>query len=483
PVDSDGNQIPGNHNVPYENDPTDPTKGGETPVPTIPGYHVEDSNNPSVHTTDGHTTVTPNDPGKDTDVIYVKDDAQATVMFIDETDSHSHNVLPKVSIHGLAGEDIDFAPAIAFIDTYKNSGYEVVSNNIPSEITKYDLILDNGTVSQVYTVHLKHGVVTIGGDTGNNPKAGDKINPNDPHSKTFTNDETNVNADHTFTVTYTGSNNNPANNVQTTHWTRTVTVDKVTGQKISATDWVTKDSYHEVDTPVVTGYIADKAKANVSDASNYTDKVQPEDYSVTVTYSKVGNFIPVDNTGKPIPGTNPQPYKNDPQDPTKVLPDEDVPSVPGYHTETPKLTPVDPTKDTKVVYIKDDTKVTDNNGDSTSDGQAGSDITKDDNNPGTISDDNQLISPESESEPDNHKLVKKQKHEKDVIVNKIPKTEPGKSHEANRQSSAKNGHLTRVAKQSLPQTGAHKSTMAIVFGILAAGLGLFGLAGKRKKED
>ncbi|MCC4085852.1 mucin-binding protein, partial [Enterococcus faecalis] len=57
PVDPEGNLIPGAETPIYTNDPKDPTKGGETPIPEIPGYRPE---------IPGQTTVVPKDPGKDT---------------------------------------------------------------------------------------------------------------------------------------------------------------------------------------------------------------------------------------------------------------------------------------------------------------------------------------------------------------------------------------------------------------------------------
>ena len=92
----------------------------------------------------------------------------------------------------------------------------------------------------------------------------------------------------------------------------------------------------------------------------------------TVTYRKISNIIPVDENGNQIPGTTPVDYKNDPSDPTKVTPDEESPKVPSGWTISPnqpegvtpntttntaKVTPVDPTKPTNVVYTKDNAPV------------------------------------------------------------------------------------------------------------------------------
>ncbi|TGY10060.1 YSIRK signal domain/LPXTG anchor domain surface protein, partial [Lactobacillus intestinalis] len=50
------------------------------------------------------------------------------------------------------------------------------------------------------------------------------------------------------------------------------------------------------------------------------------------------------------PGADQPQYKNDPTDPTKVTPNEPVPNVPGYTPSQNTITPVDPAKDTPVVY-------------------------------------------------------------------------------------------------------------------------------------
>ena len=71
----------------------------------------------------------------------------------------------------------------------------------------------------------------------------------------------------------------------------------------------------------------------------------------SVVYTPNGSIVPVDPNGHRIPGTNPVPYKTDPNDPTKVV-NGKVPEVPNW---TPKkgqdpVVPTDPTKDTKVKY-------------------------------------------------------------------------------------------------------------------------------------
>lgn len=68
----------------------------------------------------------------------------------------------------------------------------------------------------------------------------------------------------------------------------------------------------------------------------------------------------MDEAGNPIPGANTPSYQNDPTNPTKVVPNQTMPTVPGYTPSTSTVTPADPTWDTPVTYIKNQTPTTPN---------------------------------------------------------------------------------------------------------------------------
>ncbi|WP_035460385.1 mucin-binding protein, partial [Ligilactobacillus apodemi] len=157
-----------------------------------------------------------------------------------------------------------------------------------------------------------------------------------------------VSKDVTLTVTYSGAGDQtPANNVQTATWNRTVTVDKVTGEVVSTTDWTAnKTTYDAVTTPVITGYYADTAEVTAQ-------TVTQENITIPVVYKPLGKIIPVDEDGNPLPDALTPQYNNDPSDPTKGG-ETPTPTIPGYHTETSTVDPDDPGSDTKVVYVKDD---------------------------------------------------------------------------------------------------------------------------------
>ena len=113
------------------------------------------------------------------------------------------------------------------------------------------------------------------------------------------------------------------------------------------TDYKTGDKYDVTkDAKVITGYVLVKT-------TDVTGTFTDSDKTAVFTYKKIGKIVPVDPKGNPIPGADTPIYKNDPDDPSKVVPNEPTPDVPGYKTDVPNVTPEDPTKDTPVPYTQD----------------------------------------------------------------------------------------------------------------------------------
>ena len=102
-------------------------------------------------------------------------------------------------------------------------------------------------------------------------------------------------------------------------------------------------TYDAVNTPVVTGYYADKAV--VPERTATIDNPEVDD---TVTYKPLGKIIPVDQNGKEIANTS-KTYENDPDDPTKATTTK-TPDIKGYKKSLQEVTPDNPGKDTKVTY-------------------------------------------------------------------------------------------------------------------------------------
>ncbi|WP_035460400.1 mucin-binding protein, partial [Ligilactobacillus apodemi] len=177
------------------------------------------------------------------------------------------------------------------IKELEEKGYVLVKDGFPTDAT-FD---DDTSVDQNYTVTLKHGEETVTPDNPVTP--GDPINPNDPDGPKWPAEAGEVSKDVTLTVTYSGAGDQtPADNVQTATWSRTVTVDKVTGEVVSSTEWTSdKETYDAVTTPVITGYYADTAEVTAQ-------TVTQENIIIPVVYKELGKIVPVDPDGNPIPG-------------------------------------------------------------------------------------------------------------------------------------------------------------------------------------
>ncbi|HFI0238820.1 TPA: GEVED domain-containing protein, partial [Streptococcus suis] len=261
----------------YPNDPNDPTKPG-TETPTVP--YVP-----------GHTPVDPTDPTK-------------PLTPVDPEDPTKGYVVPPVPTN--PGEDtpITYVP------------------NVPAVPADPD------------------------GDPNTPPANPDDKVPNDPKDRTY--GELGLIESVTRTITYVYEDGTPVLNedgtpkvtTQTVTFYRTALIDGVTGDVIKYGEWTSPQTLEEVVSPVVEGFVADKATVASTtvahDAADSTEKV---------TYSKLGSYVPVipEGTTPSTPAT-PTPYPNDPTDPTKpgtpgnTKPGTDVPTVP----HVPGYVPVDP---------------------------------------------------------------------------------------------------------------------------------------------
>ncbi|WP_235312759.1 mucin-binding protein, partial [Ligilactobacillus salivarius] len=302
PVDPNGTPIPGADTPTYPTDPNDPTKVvPNEPIPDVPGYTPVDP-----------SPVTPTDPGKDTPVPYVQV-VTGTIKYVDDTTGKtlSSSDLPS----GKVGSKINYTTADK-IKSYEDQGYELVSNDFTDGSQVYE------KVGNDFVVHLKHAT-----------------------------EESVSYKDATQTIHYTGAGaDTPADKVQTQKdaFSKTDTIDKVTGEVVSTTGWIGTKTFGTEDTPVVDGYHADKKTAG-----GLTATPDNPDVEETVTYAPNGKLVPVDPNGTPIPGADTPTNPTDPNDPTKVVPNEPIPDVPGYTPVDPSpVTPTDPGKDTPVPYVQ-----------------------------------------------------------------------------------------------------------------------------------
>lgn len=324
-VDENGNPIPGVSDTAYINDPNDPTKmiAVDKNLPTIPGYTAK------------LVPATPGDLSSDTKVVYVKNDQKASVTYRDETGG---STLETVALAGKSGEAVGYSTAER-IKHYQELGYVLVTDGYPAGAT-FDL---DSTVDQAWTVSFKRVALDFNPDDAHEP--GTPIYPNQPNGPKWPAKDAYL-KDVTYTVHYASKDSNaklPADNVQKAQWKRSLTLDSVTGDILTTGEWkADKTKFDLVITPLVNGYFADKGRVAAQDVT-MDSKVE------TVTYTKFGKIIPVDEKGNPIPGAEGISYTNDPNDPTKAAMTL-VPEIKGYKADKTGVTPSNPGEDTKVVY-------------------------------------------------------------------------------------------------------------------------------------
>ncbi|WP_269795209.1 mucin-binding protein [Streptococcus mitis] len=348
--------IPGQPTNPikYPNNPDDPTQPGKPTevLPYVPGFTPKDKDgnplkpvDPTDPTKGYEVPNLPTDPSQDTPINYVKDTQKAKTTFVDE----KGNPIPGVDAITEQGDSdtplTKEADVKAKIKELENKGYELVSNTYP-EGGKFDKDKDT---DQEFKVTLKAKEVTVTPDQPKTP--GTPVDPNNPDGPKYPAglEEKDLNKTVTRTITYVYEDGTPVLNedgtpktvTQEAKFTREAKVNLVTGE-VTYGDWSEAEDLPEVKSPVVKGYLADKATVPATKVT-----ADSENTKEVVTYKPIGSWIPN------IPGqpTNPIKYPNDPTDPTKPgQPTETLPYVPGFTPEDKDgnpLKPVDPNDPTK----------------------------------------------------------------------------------------------------------------------------------------
>ena len=340
PVDPDGHPIPNVPNPPYETDPNDPTKvTPDEPTPVIPGY-IPDKK-----------TVTPDNPDTDTNVPY-------------------HKIGKIVPIDKTTGEPIPGAKQPQYTPD-PNDPNKVLPDepvpDIPGYVPTTKTVTPDDPTKDTNVPYSKIGkIVPVDKDTGDpipdakqphytqDPNDPTKVEPNEPvptvpgyipTQSTVTPDDpakdTNVPYSKIGKIVPVDPDGNPIPGAKQPHYTQ----DPNDPTKVEPNEPV----------PTVPGYIPTQSTVTPDDPAKDTN----------VPYVKIGKIVPVDQQGNPIPTAKQPHYTQDPNDPTKVTPNEPVPDVkgytpvkdqktPGYDPNTNTVTPVDPGKDTNVVYKMDD---------------------------------------------------------------------------------------------------------------------------------
>ncbi|NQP65290.1 YSIRK-type signal peptide-containing protein [Streptococcus suis] len=349
------------------------TTFGAVTSPAVTNY------TPSQKVVEERANVKATDTDETVTVIYRADDKQlATVTYKTESGTE----LAKDGIEGYAGETIGY-DTTPKIEDYLLKGYELVSDGYTDALAA-DKVFDT-TISNVqnFDVILREKVTPITPDTPGKP--GEPIDPNNPDGPKWPTDQGVDDTKRVITrdVTYVDQAGNQiaAPSTQTTAtFTRTGSINHVTGV-VTWTDWTSTDDVLEgTANPVIPGYLAVSATANGEDVllssveKDKTVKYNADNIQEVVTYVKLSEWIPVVPDGEtPVP---PIPYPNHPTEPTKPgepTPTPGIPEIPGYvpvgpdGNELPKdpntglyipPVPVDPTKPTEITYVAQDQKAT-----------------------------------------------------------------------------------------------------------------------------
>ena len=237
------------------------------------------------------------------------------------------------------------------------------SNSIPGYWFTYSTTVPQTSFDAIHAINyhfadFKHGKTDVGPDPDPNKQPGKPINSNDPNGPKWP-DENEYRKTYTYTVHFVDKDGKRVapDATQTAVWGRNLQIDKVTGQILNPNaGWTLRDpskpNYNATKVPVLNGYVASKTSVNgqpVSSTLPGSVKKQ-QNTEDTVVYNKMGKIVPVDPNGNQIQNVPNPPYKNDQTDPTKVIPNEPVPDIPGKTPTQKTVTPEDPSQGTPVAY-------------------------------------------------------------------------------------------------------------------------------------
>lgn len=252
---------------------------------------------------------------------------KAMVQYLD-VDDDNKTIATSGEISGDPYTRIDYSPR-GTINYLKNQGYKLLNNGFSAngEVQFFD---NSDETTQTYIISLGHDHTAV---SEAHPLNG--INPSQ------------YEIDRIAKVHYKGAGQNtPDDNTQIIKLSRTVTVDSVTKEVLSSTNWKpSKSNFASVTTPILRNYHADKK--SIPSKLVYSDHLDEE-----VNYTLNGRIIPVDEDGNAIPDAPNPRYQTDPEDATQVLADEPVPELDAWTPRVESITPTDPSADTRVVYNK-----------------------------------------------------------------------------------------------------------------------------------
>ena len=301
--------------VTYKNWTTDNQNFSEVVTPELEGYTPDRENvSQSSAETPAQDGTVKNITEK---VIYTPKEQKLLVKVFNTTTGKEVELKDKkIELTGKTNELVDTSSVETAIKKFKERGYVVQDNPIPKGL-KYDTKddLDNEEPTQVYKLFIKEPISI------------------DTDSKTVTRTIKYVKKDLVDGVEVPSEAH--ATVIDKATFNREVKFNLVTGETTYG-EWSEAQTLNKVASPVLSGYIADRAEVGEREVTATTEDIQEE-----VVYTKIGTWVPNLPTGEtPI---DPIPYPNHPTDPTKPGDPTPgvIPYVPGY---TPKIgeTPLQP---------------------------------------------------------------------------------------------------------------------------------------------
>lgn len=255
-VDEKGNTI-----APSETTSGDINTPYTTSQKTIPGYTFKASNGA---TTSGNYAV--ND--QTVNYVYTRNQGTIDITYIDQTTGQT---LSKKDLSGGTGDDSGYTTADT-IKSYTDKGYELISDDYPKDGTKF------ADDPQHYIVRLKHGTVV---------------------------ETENKSVNEVIHYVYDNGDKAADNYKATIVFSRTITTDKVTGEK-TYSDWTADNDgrFAAVLSPIIKDYIASQLK--IDEMTGIT--VDTADIERIVVYHKVpaGIIVPPVHPDKPSQPSNNQ---------------------------------------------------------------------------------------------------------------------------------------------------------------------------------
>ena len=228
---------------------------------TIPGYTFKASNGAA---TSGNYAA--ND--QTVNYVYTRNQGSIDVTYIDQTTGQT---LSKKDLSGGTGDDSGYTTADT-IKSYTDKGYELISDDYPKDGTKF------ADDPQHYIVRLKHGTVV---------------------------ETENKSVNEVIHYVYDNGDKVADNYKATIVFSRTITTDKVTGEK-TYSDWTADNGgrFAAVLSPIIKDYIASQLK--IDEMTGIT--VDTADIERIVVYHKVpaGIIVPPVHPDKPSQPSNNQ---------------------------------------------------------------------------------------------------------------------------------------------------------------------------------